>query len=90
MEITHDESASKFFVVIDGAEAHLVYRRVDADTVDFVHTFVPPEHRGRGIAEALVRHAFAFARTHGLHVIPSCWYVRRLAERDPELGALTT
>jgi predicted GNAT family acetyltransferase len=45
---------------------------------------VPPELRGRGIAEQLVRAALADARTAGNKVVPACSYVAKFIERHHE------
>jgi uncharacterized protein len=50
----------------------------------FTHTLVPPELRGRGIAEHLVRAALAEARTQGRQVVPACSYVAKFIERHAE------
>jgi predicted GNAT family acetyltransferase len=88
--IRHDERLGKFSVEIDGKEAHLSYTVVDGTTLDVRHTFVPPELRGRQLAEQLVAAGFAYAREHGYRVVPTCSYVQRRVERDPDLKALTT
>jgi predicted GNAT family acetyltransferase len=88
--VRHDEDASRFVVEHDGAEGYLRYRRIDDDVVDFRSTFVPRELRGRGLAEHLVRAAFAWAEAEGLRVIPSCSYVQRLVGQNPHLRPLTT
>ncbi len=54
----------------------------------FTHTFVPPEARGRGIAEALVRFALEDARAHGLRVVPACSYVARFIQQNREFADL--
>jgi predicted GNAT family acetyltransferase len=87
--IRHDEVQHKFYVEIDGKEAHLIYAMAGPTTLDFRHTFVPPELRGRHLAEQLVQAGFAFAREGRYQVIPTCSYVQRRVERDPELKALT-
>jgi len=54
----------------------------------FTHTVVPPELRGRGIAEKLVRTALAEARAAGRKVVPQCSYVARFIERHTEFTGL--
>lgn len=49
------------------------------------HTFVPPEARGRGIAEALVRRAAEDARAEGARVRPLCSYAALVLRRNAEL-----
>ncbi|CAN5258369.1 GNAT family N-acetyltransferase [soil metagenome] len=89
MKIKHEESAGRFVAGLDeGAEAVLDYARVSADTLDYRHTFVPPEHRGRGVAGRLVRHALDYAREQGLKVIPSCPFVAEVMREHPEYAPL--
>jgi len=87
--IRHDEKQRKFLIELDGQEAHLIYAVVDPTRLDFRHTFVPPELRGRRLAEQLVHAGFEYARAKGYRVIPTCSYVRRRVEQDPELRPLT-
>ncbi len=73
------------FETPDGA--HLTYD-LTGDRAAFVHTFVPPELRGKGHAAALTRAALAHARTAGWQVVPACSYVQVFLQRNPELAAL--
>ncbi|MES2697869.1 MAG: GNAT family N-acetyltransferase, partial [Verrucomicrobiota bacterium] len=57
-------------------------------TMTMTHTFVPPELRGKGIAEKLVRAALDYARAEKLRVIPACSYVAMFIERHPEYKPL--
>lgn len=84
LEIRHDEAGRKFFAVVEGLEAHLLYAPAGDRTLDFQSTFVPPELRGRFIGSRLVRHALDYAREHGQRVIPSCWFVGTVVARYPE------
>lgn len=65
-------------------DGELTYRNIAPHTLDLVHTSVPPAARGCGIAERLVRTAFAHARQQKLWVVPTCPYVERWLERHPE------
>lgn len=86
MTIRHDEKQQRFSVATEHGEAVVDYRR-EASKVDFTHTFVPPEGRGKGIAEALVKHALDWAEKNQLSVQASCWYVARyIAARRPHLN----
>ena len=48
------------------------------------HTFVPPEARGKGIAQKLVEALVADAREQGFTIDPACSYVYALFKRHPE------
>ena len=57
-------------------QAVLTYKMLDQGRVDFNHTYVPDSARGKGIADILVKEGLAWARTEGLDILASCWYVR--------------
>ena len=52
------------------------------------HTFVPPEMRGRGVAQQLVEALVADARAQGFTIVPQCSYVEALFRRRPEWADL--
>ncbi len=87
--VRHDPEKQRFEAEVDGKQSVADYERRGTDMV-MTHTFVPPELRGRGIAEKLVRFALEFARTERLRVVPACSYVeafiRRHAEYQPLLA----
>lgn len=82
-DIHHDPKAQKFTLPMDGTEAVLEYHLMGAqdheqtNTVDFTHTYVPPQLRGQGLAESLVRHGLKWAKEHDYNIRASCWYVNK-------------
>ena len=84
MNVQHDIQHSRFVVPLEDGEAQLVYATSGADAIDLQHTEVPRSDQGRGIADALVRAAFAYARDHELRVIPTCPYVKVWLRRHPQ------
>ena len=66
----------RFVLEEDGAVAELVYE-VDGDRLVLVHTRVPDELGGRGIAGRLVEAGVDRARRDGLTITPICPYARR-------------
>jgi predicted GNAT family acetyltransferase len=88
IEIQHDQEAHRFFTVLDGKEAYLAYTVAEDGVLDYRHTFVPPELRGRQVAKLLVAEAFAYARENSIKVIPTCSYVAKQVERNPEYGEM--
>lgn len=81
--------AKKFLITENGKEAFIQYVDVDSDTINYTHTYVPPELRGRGLAAKLVEAALAQARLDGKKVMASCSYVRSYLESHPEYQDLT-
>jgi predicted GNAT family acetyltransferase len=82
--IRHDPTQRRFSLRLGDTLAVLDYDRVDASTLDYRHTFVPPPMRGRGIASALTAYALRYARDENLKVIPSCPFVAAFVRRHPE------
>lgn len=80
--VQHDPAHHRFFIKLPEGECELKYRKVDDDTLDYYHTFVPPELRNRGLAAVLVEYALNYARTHNYQVIPSCPYVNSYIARN--------
>lgn len=85
--ILHNAPASRFEVEVEGRLSILDYVRRERELV-LTHTFVPPELRGRGLAEKLVRTALDFARGEGCRVVPACSYVDAFLRRHPEYADL--
>lgn len=84
LDIQHDEQSRKYTVTQDGrAVGELTYRILGEGLLDFTHTYVSPEHRGRGIAEKLVEHALDETTRRGFRFQASCWYVDGFARRHP-------
>lgn len=81
-EIIHQND--KFYTIIDGMESHLQYMLQDNGLINFYHTFVPPELRGRGIAMEIIKAGMDYAAETNLKVIPSCSAVQSFINRHPE------
>ena len=85
--IRHNAAASRFETELGGQLAVADYMLDDGRMI-FTHTFVPPELRGHGIAEKLVRAGLAFAQAEGRRVVPQCSYVEVFIRRHPEFQGL--
>ena len=85
--VTDNEAESQFEIRVDGHVAVLQYIRSGTRVV-YVHTGVPPELEGHGIAGALAKHGLDDARSRGLKVAPRCPYVAAYIARHPEYADL--
>ena len=56
--------------------------------VAITHTYTPPQHRGQGIAAALVGRAVEDFRAAGKKVIPACSFAREQFDEHPEWADL--
>lgn len=83
-DITHDMSACRFEVVVDGVTAFLSYDVIDENTLNYNHTIVPSELGGRGLGSQLVKHALAYAREHHKKIVPSCSFVASYINKHSE------
>ncbi|MGZ8253812.1 MAG: GNAT family N-acetyltransferase [Burkholderiaceae bacterium] len=86
-EIIKNAASQRFETKVDGLLCRCDYR-MHGNTMMLVHTEVPPQLEGRGIASALVRAAFDHARQNGMDVLPVCSYVRTWVQRHPEFSAM--
>lgn len=85
--IRHNSAQSRYETEVDGHLSCVEYT-LDGNRLTLTHTFVPPELRGRGIAEVLVRTALDSARAAGRRVVPQCSYVARFIAKHPEYQPL--
>lgn len=74
MEIVHHKDKKTFTTTVDGHSAYVEYRLTDDNALDILHTIVPREIGGRGIAAALVQAAYDYARKAGLKPVATCSY----------------
>ena len=88
LAVHHDEQGKKYYAVVDGLESVCEYGEAGERTLNFWHTLVPPELRGRGIADELVRQALDDVLAKGYKVIPSCWFVRVYIQRHAKYQPL--
>jgi hypothetical protein len=80
-DVRDNREASRFEVETAGGVAFLNYVR-KPDSMVFVHTEVPKELRGRGLAHALAAAGLETARREGLRIVAQCPFVRKyLQER---------
>lgn len=83
------EGRGRYVVYLpDGSEAEMTYQRRDAATIIADHTGVPPQYRGHGLAEKLVKTAIEDARATGNRIVPLCSYVVAQFRRHPEWADL--
>ncbi len=88
MKVEHVEGENRFVARTEAGEAELAYQQSGDGVLDLLHTFVPPEARGQGVAESLVEAALAHARANQMKIIPSCPFVLRWMEGHPDQADL--
>lgn len=78
--IQDNQARRRYEVTIDGRRAMLTYTRRPG-SIELIHTDVPSELRGRGLASALARRALDDARAAGVRVIATCPFVQAYVRR---------
>jgi predicted GNAT family acetyltransferase len=87
IDVRHNAAAQRFEAVVDGLLCRCDYG-MHGDTMMLVHTEVPPQLEGHGIASLLVKAAFDHAKAEGWDVLPVCSYVSSWARRHPEVAPM--
>ena len=87
IEVSNNESESRFETTIDGVVAVAAYE-LEPGKIIFTHTHVPGELSGRGIANQLARAALEHARANKLAVVPQCSFIAKYIERNPQYKEL--
>lgn len=88
LEVKNNEAASRFEVALGDQVGMIEYRREDG-VYEILHTEVPAEFGGKGIAERMAYGALEYIRAEGGKVIAYCPYVRMYIERHPEYQPLS-
>lgn len=81
MKVEHNENEKVFFAIIDGYKATVEYQ-LNEGALDILHTRVPKELRGRGIASELVKEVYRYAEEHGLDKKAACPYAAKWLEAN--------
>lgn len=79
-DVQHLPNEQRFVILHEGDEAVLAYRLFnngEKPAIDFNSTYVPPEFRGKGLAEKLVRTGIKWAKEQGYELHASCWYAAK-------------
>jgi hypothetical protein len=81
-QIKHNPEESRFETTVEGHLGIIDYK-LESNRIALVHTGVPDEISGRGIASALVKFALEYARKHELRVLPYCPFVASYLKKNP-------
>jgi predicted GNAT family acetyltransferase len=86
MEILHEETEShgRYSTVVEGHTGEMTYSRTSPQLIIVDHTLVPDALRGKGVGQALAKHAIEEARKGGWKIIPLCPFMKAQTMRHPE------
>jgi predicted GNAT family acetyltransferase len=80
-EVVDNTAAHRFELTVDGYTGFLAYERSPA-ALTLLHTEVPPQIRGRHLADRLVDAGVSAARAAGLQLIVVCPFAREYLRRQ--------
>ena len=86
-EVVNNPAHQRYELAVDGHIAATYYKITDR-VITFIHTEVPPELGGRGIASTLIRGALDQVRADGLKVIAQCPFVKAFIEKHADYQGL--
>jgi predicted GNAT family acetyltransferase len=82
-ELVDNTESNQFEINVDGKTSFVEYQR-EGDLVYLVHTQVPEDQSGQGIASDLVEKTFNYLEEKNLKVVPECSYVQAFIKRHPD------
>ncbi len=85
--LINNEAIHNFELIVDGARSFIDYK-LKGDKIYLIHTEVPIELEGHGVAAALVEKVFNYIEEHHLKLVPLCAYVAAYLKRHPEWNRL--
>jgi predicted GNAT family acetyltransferase len=86
--IINNTNKNRFELTIDGKTSVVEYKLFEGG-ISFLHTEVPPELEGKGIASAMAKYVLEYAKTNNLKVMPLCPFINTYINRHPEYQALS-
>lgn len=84
--VVHNEKDKRFEIHLDNKTAFVQYKLFD-EGIAYLHTDVPPELEGKGIASTLAKYVLGYAENNGLKVKPYCPYINAYIDKHPEYQA---
>lgn len=83
MDVINNEPASRYELHVGEQVAFADYSK-HGDVIVFLHTEVPHDLEGQGLAGQIAAKALNDAREHHLKVVPRCPYFAKYIARHPE------
>jgi predicted GNAT family acetyltransferase len=84
--VLNNKKNKRFEIHLDGKITFEQYKLFDGD-ISYIHTEVPQELLGRGIAGYIAKYVLDYAEEHHLRVKPYCPYIKSYIDRHPEYQA---
>jgi predicted GNAT family acetyltransferase len=86
-EVVNNRAHHRYELTVDGHLAATYYAISDG-VITFIHTEVPPELGGKGVASRLIGGALDQVRAEGLKVIAQCPFVKAFIGKNADYADL--
>jgi uncharacterized protein len=86
-KVLNNIEQSRFEMLLPNGCAYVDYRWYYG-RLAFMHTFVPPEFRGKGVSVELVKFVLEFARSENLEILVFCPYIEIYIQKNPGYDSL--
>lgn len=83
MDIIHNSDKKIFSIIVNGYTGYVNYE-IENGELDILHTIVPPQIGGQGIASQLVKTAYEYALSNNLQPAATCSYAVAWLQKHPE------
>lgn len=88
VQLSKNDAENRFELRVDDNLIGKIDYRDRGSSIDMFHTEVDPAHGGQGYGQKLVEFALADARDNNYTVTPSCPFIARYIEDNPEYADL--
>ncbi len=82
-KVLNNKGRSRFEIALGDDFAFTEYRYYEG-SIALMHTVVPPQHGGKGLATKLISFAFNFAQDNNLPVMVYCPFAADYVKKHPE------
>ncbi len=83
LEVVKNDSTNRFELTVDNYIAFIDFKQQD-QLIKLIHTEVPEELGGRGVAAALVEKTLVYLEDNHYSLYPYCPYVYAYIKKHPE------
>ena len=83
LALKKNEAVKQFEMEVDDHKAIIAYQE-NRFTITLLHTEVPPELEGRGVATAIIEKTLTYIEKNHLRLIPLCPFIITYIKRHPQ------